>query len=80
MTRDVYEYTHVSLRESEKIRLEEAELALFHMQMEVAGLRKQIAQLENALEDQRLRTRRLVKKYVKTEEDGILFAGDQETP
>lgn len=47
-------YTHIPLKESERERREEAELALFHTQLEVADLRRQIAQLESALESERV--------------------------
>jgi hypothetical protein len=47
-------YTHIPLKESERERREEAELALFYMQLEVADLRRQIAQLESALESERV--------------------------
>lgn len=57
MTRTGNDYTHVSTRESEKIRLEEAELALFMTQLEMTDLRKRINQLENALEEERIRSR-----------------------
>ena len=63
MTRDNNDYyRHDSLREDEKRRLEDAETALFHMQMETADLRKQIAQLEAALEAERLRNSWLINR------------------
>lgn len=63
MTRDNNDYyRHDSLRVDEKRRLEDAETALFHMQMETADLRKQIAQLEAALEAERLRNSWLINR------------------
>ena len=50
-------YIQGTIREDEKSRLEEAELALFMTQLETTDLRKRIAQLESALEEERIRSR-----------------------